>query len=236
MKTWDLHAAADPVAWGEGLDHSDVDVDEGAVAIRLEAACFDQDCADLAFRFRNQLGVPKYSQGASVLTMPASLADWRAEHRTARKRADRAQRLGYRFTEIDYSQHNDAIFAINTSLATRQGQPMTDGYTTRHNHGPLPDYPCDRHRVHTYGVLKDETLVAYLTLYVVGELKLVSTILGHAADLSSDVMYALFVGVVERHAGTGGVFYYNRWDSGQDGLRYFKSKLGFREADVSWVL
>lgn len=206
------------------------------VTINLEAACADQSCADLAFRFRKQLGTPKYSCGASILEMPVSVQAWRDEHRTARKRADRAGRLGYQFDAIDRSMFNDDIHAINTSLSERQGRPMTAGYTERHNHGPLPDYPCDRHRVHTYGILQDHQLRAYLTLYRVGELGMVSMILGHGNHLRDDIMYLLAAGLIADQAHHGGVLFYNRHDSGTAGLAFYKERIGFAERDIEWLL
>lgn len=207
------------------------------VTINLEAACLEPACSDLAFKMRDKLDTANYTLGVALMPVPESLEAWRAGHRTARKRADRAERLGYRFDSIDRSQHNDAIHDINTSLERRQGRPMSAGYLTRHNHGPLPDYPCDRHRVHTYGVLDYVgTLRAYLSLYRVGDLALVSMILGHGDHLRDDIMYLLAAGMVAEQAGQGGVFYYNRFDSGTDGLRYYKERLGFGSADVEWWL
>ena len=207
------------------------------VGVRLESACLEPACTELAWRMYRQLDTPNYRNGVALLPVPDTLGEWRDLHRTARKRADRATRLGYRFDSIDRSQHNDAIYEINTSKESRQGRPMTAGYLRRVNHGPLPDYPCDRHRVETYGVLDYVGILrAYLSMYRVGELVLVSMILGHGAHLKNDVMYLLAAGMIERQAGQGGFFYYNRWDSGEDGLRYFKSKLGFAAADVEWLL
>jgi hypothetical protein len=34
------------------------------------------------------------------MQLPASLEEWRDAHKTARKRADQAQRLGYRFVRV----------------------------------------------------------------------------------------------------------------------------------------
>lgn len=207
-----------------------------AVTVNLEGACVDRGCSDLAFRFQTQLGVPKYSCGASILEMPANVQAWRDEHRTARKRADRAARLGYQFAEIDRSRFNDDIHEINLSLPERQGRPMTAGYTERHNHGPLPDYPCDRHRVHTYGVLQGERLRAYLSLYRCGELGLVSMILGHGAHLDAGIMYLLIAGVIADQVPHMGVLYYNSHASGTDGLRWMKERVGFVATDVEWLL
>ncbi len=206
------------------------------VLVRLEGACGYPDCSELAFRLHNQLAVPNYSQGASVMVCPDGLQQWRLAHRTARKRADRAERLGYTFAEIDRSRFSDDIFEINTSLGERQGRPMSDGYTRRHDHGKLPDYPCARHAIKTFGVLQGDRLRAYLTLYRVGDLAMISMILGHGDHLRNDVMYLLVAGTIADQAGQGGYFFYNRHDSGTDGLRYFKERLGFRPTEIEWSL
>jgi hypothetical protein len=205
------------------------------VGINLESDCLNDDCTRLADRFVTQLGNPTYSRGVSLMPVPDTLEEWRATHRTARKRADRSSRLGYTFQEIDRSLFNDDIHEINTSLPERQGRPMSAGYLKRHNHGPLPAYPCDRHRVNTYGVLHGVTLRAYLSMYRCGELVLISMILGHGRYLDEDIMYLLALGTIEAQAGQGGVFYYNRHDSGTRGLRYYKEKIGFTAEDVQWL-
>jgi hypothetical protein len=206
------------------------------VGINLESDCLNANCTSLADRFVTQLGNPTYSRDVSLMPVPESLEEWRATHRTARKRADRSARLGYTFQGIDRSLFNQDIHEINTSLPERQGRPMSDGYLKRHNHGPLPAYPCDRHRVNTYGVAQGVTLRAYLSLYRCGELVLISMILGHGDHLANDIMYLLAHGTVEAQAGQGGVFYYNRHDSGEDGLRYYKERVGFTAEDVQWLL
>lgn len=161
-----------------------------------------------------------------------SVEEWRQAHRTARKRSDRAERLGYRFACIERQDYLDDIYDVNTSAPERQGRRMSAGYWERPVYGP-ESWPCERHRIHTYGVL-DDKLRAYLWLYRCGELLLVSSILGHAEHLRNDVMYLLFSGAVREHAGEDGCFVYNRADSGTDGLRYFKAKLGFSAMEVTW--
>jgi hypothetical protein len=42
-------------------------------------------------------------------------------------------------------------------------------------------------------------------------------------------------GVIASEARHGGYLVYNRHDSGTDGLRYFKTKLGFEETAVEWA-
>jgi hypothetical protein len=231
------HAAARRFFHAENQDPQPVTQLATAVEVNLEGDCdTTPDCQAFAGRFHDQLGVPHYSTGCSLLAVPASLEEWRAEHRTARKRADRAVRKGYRFAHVDFSQHSDDIFQINTSLAVRQGRPMTAGYSVRGPRSPLPVQPCARHKTFTYGVLRCDVLFAYLTLHRAGDLAMVSMILGHGDHLENDVMWLLFAGVVADQAGQGGWFYYNLHNSGMDGLRYFKERQGFRPSDIEWVM
>lgn len=204
-----------------------------ATAISLETGCDYATCAEFAFPLHKQLSSGTYDR-CSVLEL-GPVSAWLEEHRTARKRASRAARRGYHFKVIRRHERADEIHAINTSAPERQGRPMSAGYQQRPSDAPLPVYPCSRHQVTTYGVEDaNGTLVAYLWLYRAGELALVSQILGHAAHLENEVMYLLVAGVIEREA-EGGYLVYNRHDSGTDGLRFFKERLGFRETAVEWL-
>lgn len=210
-------------------------ITETAVRISLELACARKSCEDFARPLLAQLS--RGYDECSVLPIPESVDDWRAEHRTARKRANHAKNLGYSFREIRREEYAEEIFEINVSKETRQGRPMTTPYRERQTFVPLPVYPCPRHGVRTYGVVDVRgTLVAYSWIYRAGDLALVSSILGHGDHERNDVMYLLFAGVVERESVEPGFFVYNRHDSGTDGLRYFKSKLGFERAEVEWSL
>ena len=111
---------------------------------------------------------------------------------------------------------------------------MSHGYLERQEFSPLPDYRCDRHAIRTTGVFHVDddrpVCVAYLTMYRVGDLALVSQILGHGAHERYEVMFLLFEKALEREIGLGdGFVVYNRHDSGTDGLRTFKGFLQFRE-------
>lgn len=205
-----------------------------ATQISLEAACGGVECADFAFPLHRQLS--KGYEVCSVLPLSGTVAEWRAAHRTARKRADRCARLGYHFQPVVRRYFADDIYEINTSLPERQGRPMSRGYHERPSTTPDPLYTCPRHAVRTYGILRDSRLVAYLWLYRAGELALVSSILGHGQHLANDVMYLLVEGVIKRELPHGGMLVYNRHDSGTDGLRYFKEKLGFEPVEVEWAL
>lgn len=193
----------------------------------------DPVCTQFAQPLYEQLRDGRYDECA-VLTLEDVMV-WRDKHRTARKRADRAGRRGYWFGGVTPHQRADEIQAINLSAPVRQGRPMTDGYRQPPTTTPLPDYPCARHGVHTYGVYaRDMTLVAYCWIYRAGDLALVSQILGHADHLANEIMYLLVQGVVEYEGNLGGYLVYNRYDSGEDGLRFFKDRCGFERTPVEW--
>jgi hypothetical protein len=85
-------------------------------------------------------------------------------------------------------------------------------------------------------VLQGDRLRAYLTTYRVGELVLVSMILGHGEHLEHEIMYLLAEGLIDRQSNRPGVLFYNRHDSGTEGLRFYKERIGFAAGDVEWRL
>ncbi len=205
-----------------------------ALAISLEVDCELDACTQLAAPLLEQLSSGDYDR-CSVLEIPPSVDLWLEQHRTARKRATRSGRRGYIAHVLEREKHADEIHAINTSARRRQGRPMTRGYRTRQTFSPLPDFECSRHAIRTTGLSLHGVLVAYIVVYRCGELALVSQILGHAEHLENEIMYQLFAAALRREIGRGpGFVVYNRHDSGTDGLRFFKERLGFEEAEVEW--
>lgn len=203
------------------------------ISISLETSC-STDCNLFATKLFNQLR--RGYEVCSVLPMPASLEDWRSSHRTARKRANHAINLGYKIHPVRRHEVADEVHQINTSLDERQGKPMSEGYRHRPSSSPDPIWPCERHGVHPYGVFDDRCrLRSYLWIYRSGELALVSQILGHGDYLRDDIMYLLWQGMLEHEIPLGGYVVYNRHDSGTDGLRYYKEKVGLRATRVEWT-
>lgn len=206
-----------------------------ALGVSLETDCWyagDMDSGPLLEQLRNGY------EECSVLPLPESLDVWRGEHRTARKRADRARRRDYAAGALERADWALDIHRINTSVSFRQGRPMASGYRHYHEYTPLGDYPCARHAVRVTGVWADNGhVVAYLVVIRAGELALVSQILGHADHLKDEIMYLLFEYALLREiqASPDGVIVYNRHDSGTDGLRWFKERLGFRPMLVEWL-
>ena len=160
--------------------------------------CIDPVCTQFAHPLLEQLSTG-YEECA-VLPLEG-IDGWREKHPTARKRAARAFDRGYEFVAVVRHERADEIHRINLSAPERQGRPMSAGYLQPVSTSPLPDYPCDLHGVHCYGVEDaDGTLAAYLWVYRAGDLALVSQILGHADHLQSEVMYLLVEGVVDRES------------------------------------
>jgi len=206
--------------------------------------CFEDDCVAFAHNLHLQMDSGKYDVCATM-PLPRSREAWEAEHRTARKRAWRATSHGYYARPFKREGFAHDIHAINTSRPYRQGRPMTASYQAAPDVTPLPDYPCDLHAIRYYGVFKGEfveeglsreVLVAYLQMYRAGDLALVSQVLGHAEHEENGIMYLLFrVALEAEGAFAPGVAVYNRWDSGTEGLRFLKSRIGFEETAVEWL-
>lgn len=204
--------------------------------IDLLSDCGDR-CLVKAMKLRDELS-SSYGDNASILRLEDTWA-YLATHRTARKRAQRCRNKGYHFETLKRELHGPEITAINTSLEERQGRPMTQWYQEKVEFSPLPEYDCPDHAYRTYGVWDGrDNLVAYIVLLICGEQILISQLLGHGDHLQQDIMYLLVtdaIAAVVDDLGPKTVFY-NRHDSGTDGLRYFKERLGFQAKKVTWTL
>lgn len=179
----------------------------------------------------------QYEQGQAALRIE-SADGWLAEHRTARKRALRADRLGYTVSTFEPCDWHEDIMAVNLSTPRRQGRPMNDSYTNKERStskiGPMA---CPLHHRLEYGVFRDEHLYGYAGIIRCGELAHVSMFLGHWDMLEDGIMYLLMREVVfaETELSSPIVLYYNRYDSGTDGLRFYKDRIGLAETDIEWM-
>lgn len=209
-------------------------VDTVRLGIELGVGCSDR-CDLFSRPLLKQLGSGKYDECA-VMSLPTSRDEWQDEHRTARKRAWRAEHHGYFASRINRWEFEDDIWRINLSRPVRQGRPMTDSYKDRPTYA-AEKASCALHGVHPYGVLDGHgTLVAYLWLYRAGALALVSQVLGHANHENFGIIYLLFREALTAEGKIApGVAVYNRYDSGTDGLRFLKDRLGFQPTPVEWL-
>jgi hypothetical protein len=138
----------------------------------------------------------------------------------------KARRRGYRLAQIDRNDHIDAIHAINTSIADRQGRPMDASYRDK-------KYRFERqsHYRH-FGVFSQYgKLMAYCNVGRYGNFVTLSQLLGYRNNdgvmhlMVSDIVSLL---LTELRAGGGPEFVmYDTFFGARPGLRQFKTMLGF---------
>jgi hypothetical protein len=133
--------------------------------------------------------------------------------------------------------HLEAILAVNQSLPERQGKPLADSYleieALRSFFEPRREF---------FAVFDPEgALKAYADVPIVGEVAILSRVLGHGEALDSRVMYLCISEVVremiQRRSESGDPKWvlYDTLVGGSTGLRRFKRKMGFRACNVRWV-
>lgn len=145
--------------------------------------------------------------------------------------ADRARMRGFRLVEIDRNAYIDAIHSINTSMPFRQGRAMEAHYRIR------ADHFIDMENYHYYGVLdSDGKLVAYCDLGIYGNFALLSRLLGYRRN--DGFMHFMIVEIVVSLMNQGAVRFamYDTFFGASDGLRNFKTTLGFKPYRVKYSL
>jgi hypothetical protein len=177
--------------------------------------------------------VGRKAVGAALLRLDEfrDVEGYLANLRSARKRARRAERLGYSVALFDPNERRPDLLAIHTSMPERQGRPMDPGYLDPHETfrtGREFDY---------VGVVRDETVVAYCRVLYAGDIASMDRVIGHGDHLANGIMFLLTAGVVE-HVKTArseiGYVYYDTFFGASDGLREFKMRTGFRPHYVHW--
>jgi hypothetical protein len=178
----------------------------------------------------------------SVLVVPDDIdaAWWKSpDSYWMRQKVRRAIKLGYTFGPLDFNNHLDDIYEINTSKSERQGRAMTESYLARPQpERPGPELLCDRHRPAKFGVFLEGKLVAYTFINHSGEMISFSTILGHGDHMDDGIMNLLVFEVVKWYQERSRIRYamYFLNDSGTAGLQFFKRKMGFAGYNVRWEL
>jgi hypothetical protein len=177
--------------------------------------------------------VANKSVGAALLPLEdyGDIDSYLASLRTTRKRAARARRLGYTFGPFDPDERRSELLAIHNSLPERQGQAIEAAYLD-----PAAVYDKGPH-VEYLGVFRDVTLVAYVQLRYAGEIVGLNRVMGHGDHLDDGIMFLLMAGVVEHVKATRPDIHYVFYDmffGASEGLRAFKTHLGFRPHYVRW--
>lgn len=137
---------------------------------------------------------------------------------------------GYIFRILDPNKFQTEILTINSSQTERQGIKMAASYLHHLN------YPDNHH--HFYGGLfLNNELVAYIWFVEQGEMVLVNRILGHAAHLKKGIMYLLFSSSIEfilKQKIKINWVMYDMFFGASEGLKLFKTRLGFKPYFVRW--
>lgn len=147
----------------------------------------------------------------------------------ARQHYNKSIRLGYTCSVDDYdyrNDHIDDIYKINTSMSDRQGRPMDESY--HHPNKFEACKFCEHHHFVLLLIIQNDTIVAYMEFYIVGQFAQTSRVLGHADHLRNGVMVQLFTRAVDICRDYGVLYFcYGEWQSGTDGLKFFKKSTGF---------
>jgi len=145
----------------------------------------------------------------------------------------KALKLGYAFKPFDPEQYRDDIYEINTSMTYRQGRPMEGSYLDR----DVLTAPgeCFRH----YAVFGGNRPVAYLYAMLLGEICIISRLLGHRDHLQDGVMYLLVTRTIHEMINNQkqvSFVMYDTYFGASGGLKLFKKRLGFVPCRVKWRL
>lgn len=158
------------------------------------------------------------------------------QYQAARTNQTKATKAGYAFRAFEALEQIDGIMAINASAAIRQGTEIKPEYL---NHSDVEAYCANPGR--WFGVFdQGGSLKAYCHTPVVGEVVILSRLLGHQENLADGIMWLL--------VGRTAAFYndlpashekpswlmYDTYIGGGNGLREFKKRLGFRPYRVRW--
>jgi hypothetical protein len=137
--------------------------------------------------------------------------------------ARRARSKGYVVVEIDRNDYIEDIYAINTSVETRQGLPMDPDYLEKKT-----SYPRDANFKY-YGVLNSAgKLTAYGDLGFYGNFAAFNRVIGMR---NNDGMMHLMVAEIICQMIEGGACHYLMYDTyfgASPGLKTFKEMLGFQ--------
>jgi hypothetical protein len=171
--------------------------------------------------------------GAALMALDdfADADDYLAKVRFVRKRARRCSRLGYTVGLFDPVDRRADLLAIHASLLERQGRPIDPEYLDPNavaSRGPNSEY---------LGVWRDGTVAAYARLDYVGDIAGFGRIMGHGAHLDNGVMSLLVAGIVAHVKASrpqARYLFYDTFFGAPEGLRAFKTNVGFRPHLVRW--
>jgi len=188
---------------------------------------------------------PKYKiiqnkrYGVALISLPNSFSDYLTGRDKQALRTNRRKAIKHGFTFSSFSplEHIDEILEINQSMKIRQSKPMNPDYL---NVDALVSFFKDKEKI--YGVFDIHgNLKAYAYTPIVGEVCVISRLLGHGEELDKGIMYFLISEVIREMIeikNKNGVPLWIMYDTlfgASKGLKYFKERLGFKPYEVIWT-
>ncbi len=211
---------------------------------RLTLSIYGSDASQAAFqRFSKPHRMVPFFQskgfGAALFRLPDRPEDYLngKSFELVRRKRRKAQRRGLRTKKYEARDHVDEMLRINRSCPTRQGRPVNSEY-------------CDAQAVREfcdqvgeiYGVFDaDGTLQAYAYAPVLGDVFVLSRLLGHVDELEHGIMYLLITEIaldmlqIRATKGYPQWAMYDMYWGAKPGLREFKQRLGFKPFRVTWT-
>jgi len=215
----------------------------GAPHVRIELYGSDQARAlQRAFTARHPRFrlVASKRWGVALIDLPASFDAYLAGKpkqavRTNRRRAESA---GFRYAQVSPQDYLGDIIEVNRSAPVRQGREMDVAYVD----DVAVAKTFERHKL-IHAVLDTRGhLRAYAVTLDLGDLCMITMILGHAEDLEHGLMYLLASEIVRstiqarRPDGSPHWLMYDTFWGAAPGLAYFKERAGFLPYVVDWIL
>ncbi|MGE0667975.1 MAG: hypothetical protein AB7O49_15570 [Sphingomonadales bacterium] len=153
----------------------------------------------------------------------------------ARRKARRAEKVGYSVRPIRAGEHRTAILEIHRSTPMRQGEPMKPETQSEE---AVARFLGDRRGNGVFD--REGRLRGYMLWIEAGEAVMLRGLMGHADSLRDGIMYLLFAETIRQSIeaaenGSGARWLQYTFHHRQgDGMRQFKQELGFRPYLVTW--
>jgi hypothetical protein len=177
--------------------------------------------------------------GVALLELPDTFESYIAggSRELVRRKRKAAEKAGFSVGTINPLDHLDEILEINQSMPVRGGNKIRDDYVDRDE---LRSYFEQTGEI--YGVWSREKKVrAYAFMPVFGEVFHFSRLMGHGDDLEKGIMFLLITTVIRdmiaSKAQHGHPLWgmYDMYFGADQGMRFFKDRLGFKPQKVTWV-
>lgn len=180
----------------------------------------------------------RLSHGVALATLPGTFDEYFMKiEAAARRNFKKAQRLGYEFSRIAYSEHLEDIGEILRSTEFRQGRMSQELLAAPLKPSQNPVSQTSIHDFAHFGILHEGVLRAYAGCFIAGEICLIERIFGHATLQGDGIVPMLIISIAEqlyqRHPNVK-YYGYGTYYGAREEMRRFKRKFLFTPHRVLW--